>query len=282
MRLRCWLCALLTGLLVLVLASNNVLQAGDRVISVTGIGEVKAKPSVVELSGKVTGDAELAGDAVVKYNGNRRRAVAAIEGLEIEGLEIVGGGITINSAIEGAENMQMMAMNGNPVTGNQQLQVSEPLAIKISGIEKMSTEELIEMLVKVVDAGKDAGIVVGAKQPSMIEMQLGIGSTGTSLATFSLSNVDSLEEAANKAAIENARTKAEQLAKLSGVKLGPIVSIKPGTPPEDEDSANNMQGYYAMIYGIASEANKTAGYSSSELREISVRAAFQIEFSIVD
>src|SRR4051812_24848927 len=36
-------------------------------ISVAGSGEIKAKPKVVEINATVTGDAELAADAIVKY-----------------------------------------------------------------------------------------------------------------------------------------------------------------------------------------------------------------------
>src|SRR4051812_35416562 len=40
---------------------------GGRAITVTGSGEAKARPTVVEMNAVVSGEAELAADAVVKY-----------------------------------------------------------------------------------------------------------------------------------------------------------------------------------------------------------------------
>ncbi|MEZ6057094.1 MAG: SIMPL domain-containing protein [Planctomycetaceae bacterium] len=253
--------------------------AEGRVVQVTGVGEVEARPTMVELSGLVKGEGELASDAVVKYRGNRRRAIEAIEALAIEGLTIDGGGVSIQSTTMGGEQMAMFG-NGNAALGVQQLAVSEPIRIRIAGIDKLSTEELIGLLVRVVDAGKDAGINVGGKSPSMMEMQLGI--TGEkSIATFTLGDVDALEKSASQAAIADARKRAETLSELSGIKLGNIVGIRAVTPKEDNDSQDSMQGYYAMIYGIMNSERKKEGYSSSELRPISVKAAFQVDFEIL-
>src|SRR4051812_36487033 len=64
-------------------------------ISVAGSGEVKAKPTTVELNATVSGDAELAADAIVKYRDARRRAVEALNGLKLEGLKVEGGGFSV-------------------------------------------------------------------------------------------------------------------------------------------------------------------------------------------
>src|SRR5437762_12046832 len=69
-------------------AENDQSSGGGEGISVAGSGEVKAKPKVVEINATVSGDAELAADAIVKYRDARRRAVDALNGLKLEGLKI--------------------------------------------------------------------------------------------------------------------------------------------------------------------------------------------------
>lgn len=253
----------------------------NRVVQVTGIGKVEALPTQVELTGVVKGEGELASDAVIKYRGNRRRAIEAIEGLQVEGLTIVGGGVLIQSeSAGGADQMAIFNGNGAGNVGIQQLAVSEPLKIRISGIEKLTTEELIELLVKVVDAGKDAGINVGGRPPSMMEMQMGI-TQEKSLASFSLGDVEGLEKQASQAAIADARKKANILSELSGIKLGAIVGIRAVAPPEEQEASDGLSGYYAMIYGIMNSEQKKEGYSSKDLKPIPVQASYEVDFEIL-
>lgn len=258
-----------------VVASFRPAHAADRLISVTGVGKATAKPSVVELEGNIKGDAELAGDAVVKYNGNRRRAMEAIDALAIKGLSIHGGGISIKSEIEGS---QQAAMMGNAAVGNAKLAVSEPLVIRIEGIDQLSTEELVQTLVRIVDAGKDAGFVVGARQPTIWEMQMGLASNKT-LATFKLANALDVRHKAYEAAVEDARQHAQELAELAGVKLGPIASISENAPA-DKDKDSTPRDYYGMMYSLMNADRAKGGYSSPELKEIEVSVALRVEFAI--
>ena len=133
----------------------------NRGIAVAGTGESKGKPTIVELSGTVTGEAELASDAITKYRDNRARAVEAMDNLKIEGLKVKGSGVSISSALSPQAMQQLMNGMGTTGTGNARLQVSEPLKITITGVDKMSTEDLLATLVRIVDAGKDAGIAIG-------------------------------------------------------------------------------------------------------------------------
>ncbi len=260
-----------------VFAAPGLVDAADRTITVTGAGEIHARPSVVELVGIVKGDAELAEDAVVKYRDNRRRAVEAIEALAIDGLTIVGGGVSIKSGTEGDAQAAML---GRAMTvGSQKLAVTEPLTIRIEGIEKLSTEELIGILVRIVDAGKDAGVQIGGRQPSYLELQMGVPAEQT-LATFRLSQADGLQKEAYRAAVENARAQAEQLAELAGVRLGPVVKIDDATRPAGESNEETPRDYWSLLYSLSNSPNSKEGYSSQELAEIPVRAVLRISFAI--
>ena len=208
-------------------------------ISVVGIGKVEARPSIVEMSGTVIGDAELAGDAVTKYHGNRQGAIDAITALNIEGLTIDGGGIAIKSEMNEA---QMQAMRrGMPATGgSNKLSVSESLKLRIDGVDQLDTEQLLETIVKIVDAGKDAGVMIGPKLDFNPYMGYQNNTSGA-LATFKLDNVDDLKAEAYEKAIADARKQAERLAGLAGVNLGGVTSIREGAVNKN----NQQQIVYA-------------------------------------
>ncbi len=107
------------------LVASTVVGASDsppRGIAVAGRGEAKGKPGIVELSGTVTGEAELASDAITKYRDNRQRAIEALENLKIDGLKVTGSGVSINSALSAQAMQQMMNGMGTSGSGNARLQ----------------------------------------------------------------------------------------------------------------------------------------------------------------
>lgn len=254
------------------LASAATAAAEDG-ISVVGIGKVAARPSIVEMSGTVVGDGELAGDAVTKYHGNRQGAIDAITALNIERLTIDGGGIAINSEMNEA---QIQAMRrGMPATGgSNKLSVSEPLKIRLEGVDQMDTAQLLETIVKIVDAGKDAGVLIGPKKN--VNPYVYNANTSSSLATFKLANVDDLQAQAYEKAIADARRQAGRLAELAGVKLGRVKSIREGAVPK-----NNQQQVVYAYPGMVNQPEEDK-YASPDLKEITVSIVLQVDFAIAE
>jgi uncharacterized protein YggE len=245
----------------------------NRGILVSGTGEAKARPTVVELGGTVTGDAELASDAITKYRDNRQRAIDAIENLKIEGLKIEGGGVSINSTL--SPQAQQAMMQGMPATGmgNNRLQVSEPLTIRLSAVDKLTTEELLETLVRIVDAGKDAGVAIGPVQEYNPYVYNSRSGQPAAIAKFKLADIKDLRQKAYEVAIQDAREQAERLAKLSGVKLGRVTSVREGT--SQNQSNVNVMYYYGMP-----TSDDTDKYTTSKLEDITVSIVLQVEFAI--
>src|SRR5262245_17360566 len=100
---------LLAGTLLVVAA-----RADEEGISVIGTGEVKAKPSRVEIDVKAAGSAELTGDAIVKYRDALKRAREAFTKLKMKRLQVVEQGLAIggNSATGGLQQQVMVAVAG--------------------------------------------------------------------------------------------------------------------------------------------------------------------------
>jgi uncharacterized protein YggE len=211
-------------------------------ISVSGISETKGKPSVVEISAVVAGDAELAADATVKYRDSRRRAVDAINGLKLEGLRIESGGFSV---MQGVDTSQMQAgMQGNIApAGKQRVTVAEQMKLVITGLDKLKDEEVMDTILRVLDTARDAGLQIGPSTPrTAYQMRVfyqnnGEDSKAANLVVFKLPDPDALREQAYKAAMADARKKAERLASLAGVTLGKVITVK-GGPGEAELTSN--------------------------------------------
>lgn len=247
--------------------------AENQGIAVIGSGKIMAKPTLVELTAIVKGEAELAVDAITKYEDNKRRALEAITNLGIADLSVSGGGVSINSAE--AQAAMMAAMRGMPPAedATQKLALSETLTLKLK-IASLSTQDLLQTLVKIVDAGKDAGLTIGPPPKSMYEMQISaqMGNSQSPLAAFKLEDVVGAKGQAYEAAIADARSQAERLAKLAGVKLGKVTSIREASDKNKSDQM--MYRYYGWM------PPKEQEYVSSGLAEIPVAVVLEVEFAI--
>jgi uncharacterized protein YggE len=252
---------------------------GGSGISVAGTGEVKGKPTVVEIGANVAGEAELAADAIVKYRDARRRAVEALNGLKLAGLKVDSGGFAVNQGVDSAQAQAIMQGNAAP-GGKQRVTVSEQLKLTLTGADKMKDEELMDIVLKILDTGRDAGLQIGRPGPrNYYEMQMfynnGGGQQG-SLVAFKLVEPDAMREQAYKAAMDDAKKKASRLANLAGVKLGRIVSVKDAVAI---NGANSQNAAMMAMYGVIApqEANEL---SSGVFKEISVKVNLAVQFEI--
>ena len=268
---------ILAATLALLLSSTWVCAQGRTGISVKATGQVKLKPDVLELEGHVSGNAELAADAITKFRSNRQRAVEAIEALQISGLKINPGRIDITSAMDQAAQQAMMRGMAATASANRPLNVAEPLSIRIDGIDKMTQDQIIETLVKILDAGKDAGVTLGAKDTPGYNPYTGQYNTnGSALARFRLSDVEGARQKAFEDAMTNAQKQADKLAKLAGLKLGKVRAI-------NESQANqNPRQQVNVVYAYVppNQEQEAELFTSSSLQDITVSAVIEVDFEV--
>lgn len=253
--------------------------AEDSGITVSGTGEVKAKPNVVEIDLQSAGTAELTGDAIVKFRDAKRRTIEAFAKLNMKNLQVQEQGISLSNPM-GANPQQMFVGNPGQAPGAKpQVEISRAIRLVLGDIQSMPEEELMETIGKLLDTAKDSGATVGASGASALLARMYGQQISTSMATFVLDNVSELRDQANQKAMEQARSRAERLAALAGVKLGPVIFVQEvGTPGSSESSPQQM---WMAIYGIRDTSGKDElRVTSDKFAEIPVRVSLQVRFSI--
>ena len=98
------------------------------------------------------------------------------------------------------------------------------------------------------------------------------------MATFKITNVDQLKEQAYAKAVQDAKTQAEKLARLTGVKLGKVISINgEGDSNKSANAVYNQMMAQYIAAGIAIQSDEQA---SSLFKAIPVSVAVRVTFSI--
>src|SRR5450432_1902165 len=125
---------------------------------------------------------------------------------------------------------QMQMMQGMAPAGAEKskVQISENLKIMVKGVDKLTSDQLLEMVLKMIDTCRDAGLQVGPPPATnYIQMQIR-AQTGApdSLVSFKIPDKTELENHAYEQAVADARAKGEKIAGMNGVKLGRVLSVK--------------------------------------------------------
>ncbi len=204
-------------------------------LSTDGIGEVVVKPSRVTLVTSVQGSGQLASDAVVKFRDAKRRGIETFQQLAIPNLTVEGQGMAIHTAYDQNTINMLQQRMWNPelaateIDTKPQIVAKESLKVVITGIDKLSEEELVQTLTKLIEAMGDAGLPLGWMDPTLM-LNYGYGNQPMSIFVFESDHTEKAEAEARAKAIEKARARATDMASQTGVTLGPIVSVR-------EDSA---------------------------------------------
>jgi uncharacterized protein YggE len=256
---------------------------GSAGIVVVGTGTAKARPTHVEIDCSISGEAELAADATVKFRDAKKRAVAAIAGMKNSDISVESGGLSVNNVMDAAS--QMMMMRGQGGTSNKpRVQILEKSKIVLANADKMEPDALLDLVLKVLDVAKDAGFQVGpppANSNNYYEQQLR-AFMGTAVVAFRLPDAKKLREEAYKAAVADAREKAEQLAELSGVKLGKVIAVQEVQPVKNESGSSSMGNPYMFAMEMMSKLStpEEKGVTGNTTGELSTKVNLTVTFEI--
>ena len=198
LRVRWAICTL--SALVVCATANRPVRADSETenVTVTATGTENVQPDVAEIRAGVTGSAALAEDALRKFRENRRRAAESIKKLGIANLALEAGGLAIQSANATTNRMMQMFGNNQGATPPGQVTVTETLTLRLSQIDQMKPGESAEVVSKILDAAKDAGMNLGGSS----------GGLQSDLVRFRSTKLDHARTAASQHAMEFAPRKA--------------------------------------------------------------------------
>jgi uncharacterized protein len=257
------------------------LMGGSDGISVSGAGELSARPNLVEIDLHVAGKAELTGDALVKYRDAKKRVLEALDKLKLKGLSSDELGLTI-SAGTGVEQQQRM-MNGMPQAPSKtQIEVSCTLRVRLKDVRDQPPEELIKTVGKLIDVAQDSGVTIGPSPAQvMMNMRFGNYTNNTAPVRFVVSDLTELREKAYELAVADARSRAGRLAKLNQVKLGRALSVQEISVAGEQVLTNRIPGTVQSAEPVLQDEDDTPRITSSALASIPVQVKLMVRFAIV-
>jgi len=264
---------------IMLLWDGQVADAQNAVdgISVTGTADIKTRPNMVEIDVRVSGKAELADDALLKYQQALKGTLAGFNALKISNLKVTERGMTLSPGDSQAA-MQAMMRGMNPPAEKLQVEVIGPVRLQLSGIDKLTSQELFRTIGKLLDVARDSGAILGATgSENYRQYYYGGQQRMPSIVRFVLRDLREVREQAYEKAVGDARMRAERLARLTGIKLGPAIAVNELQVSGDE--ITYTQQPYQQMGMIANTSEEPALVSDSFL-EIPFRVKLMVRFSI--
>ncbi len=202
--------------------------APDRSITVLGRGTISAKPDMAQASMGVETLAPTVGEAIQQNKDRMAAVMARLQELGIADKDIQTANFSINFERQGSD------------PANGQYRVSNMVQIKIRDLDKVSS--LI-----------DSAIRAGANQVWGVN--------------FTIDDQSDLQAQARTKAVEDARQRADALAKLANVQLGAVLTVSEGGAVQPIPMRYGMGGGGAMA-----EAAQTTPINPGE-----VQVLYQLE-----
>jgi uncharacterized protein len=242
--------------------------------TVSGKGFVAAKPNYAEIDMDVSASSELTADAIVKYRDAKKRIRDAFSALKLNSIAVEERGLLVDQKNQ-MQSPYYFDMQQN-TRNKTEVQLSRKLVVKASDIRKLDEESVLQLVGRLLDVAQDAGAQVGTHHDRMYYWYYGYDPNPSGLVRFVLEDIDKLEEEAYEKAIADARARAERLARLSRVELGPIVAVReifvPGESPQQQQQ-----------FRFASPSNDEPPRKRLEMsrfQEIPVRVELLVRFGI--
>ena len=254
--------------------------AEEEGIVVFGSGEVMAKPNLLEIEVRASGQAELTGDAVVKYDDALRRIRGAFTKLQMKELTVEERELSIASGGEatGGAGVVMIAQNTTPA--KPQFHITRCLRLAVRKIDKQPEAEVMATISKLLDTAKDAGATVGKEGGTAAVLQMmGQGGGPSPVVHFAVEHPEELLEKAYQKAFDEATARAKRLAKLANSRLGKALFVEEvvATTAKEKGLEERM---ISAVYGVETAPNDEGRLSSDKLIDIPVRVTLRVRFAI--
>jgi len=236
------------GLLIFLVTGNSSLLFGQesRFIEVTGTSELTKTPNRVKIRVTLAGGGETATEATRFFKDKRESFADAINAMNFPDIEVEyqGAVFEVGDVNEGMDEDDLFAegdANAKPYRCLEEVIVILPVSEE--------TNDMLKQVATLLDACKDAKAKLNF---STEEMMYGY-SNFKSLMEVDHSEIAALNKQALALAFDDAKTKATELAELSGVKLGRVLQIS----GLDGGPANATAAWLQIMYSDESTEQPT-------------------------
>jgi uncharacterized protein YggE len=249
----------------IVLGRAGAALADDSRLAVVGTAKVDARPDIMEVTVNVSANGKMSGDALKKFRANRRRGVEAMNKLKIKGLEVKGTGVSVLSN-ELVQQFRNRFGNMNQAGAGGDSTFNETLTFTVPGIDRMTDEQVQDLASTMLDAAKDAGLVLGHPNDNNPYVY-NANSYRPQVVYFRLKDIEGARQRALDLAAKDARARADQMAKRLNLNLGKAVQVRDAT-------RSNVVNRQVVAIDSTPEASTT-------LHDISIEATLSIEYEIL-
>jgi uncharacterized protein YggE len=235
--------------------------------AVVGKAYSSAKPNAVEIDLEVSAASELTADAIVKYRDAKKRIHDAFTALKLKNIGVDERGLLVDQK---GQMQNPYFWGGMPNTRTKtEVQLTRKLVVKATNIRAMDEDSVLQLVGKLLDVAQDSGGRVGPQNNWNPYYYNPWQNMQSGLVRFVLEDFDKLQEEAYEKAIADARARAERLARLSKVELGPIVAVREIVVPSDR-----------VTPGADDELPRKR-LEVSRFQEIPIRVELLVRFGIV-
>lgn len=240
------------------------LRGEDRRITVTGHSQIDVKPDTFEITIPISANGTLASQALQSFRDAKKKTLHAIQALKVEGLSVTSSGTAIGGSINTASNGMVVnngiVFNTTPAAaGSARMNNTfhENLVIRVANIDRMTEDQIQDLYAKLSEDVK--------KSKDIPPLNFSV--------VFRLQNSSSAKELALEKAIADARSKATQLARLLGVKIGKVIHAR------EQESASELSTRNTPVQRIV--RGRQAVLSAIEPK-LTVASSVLVEFEIID
>lgn len=183
----------------------------QRTVTVSASGEVSVRPDMARVSAGVTSEGTTAREALDKNTAAMAKLIAGLKSAGVEAADIQTSNINVQPRYTNPREGQVAVINGYTV--------SNTVDILARDLKRLG--ELLDGLI-------------------------GLGANQMHGLSFEVSEAETLRDEARKAAIANARRRAELYAAAAGAKVGEVLAIS-------EDTIHPAPRPYAMVRKAGAE-----------------------------
>jgi uncharacterized protein YggE len=243
--------------------------AEEKRLAVSGTGRVDVRPDAMDVSVNVTATATMTGDTLKKFRANRRRGVEAVTKLKINGLQVKSAGISV---ISNGLVQQFRQRFGNVQQGSEgDVTFSETLTFVVPGIDRQTDDQVQDLATKILDAAKDAGLTLGHPNDQN-PYYVNYNSYRPQIVFFRVADAEAARQKALDLAANDARIKAEQMAKRLNLKIGKAVLVR--------DASRQGNANRQMV--VVGNTDSSTSDLSTTLHDVTIEANLSVEYEIVN